>query len=388
MDTNSPQESNGGGPSTPFTTGHVPNTQSKKADVTELLIVVFVHGFKGTDETFGAFPQRLQHILTETIAQVSVDCIVFPAYETKGDLGEAVVRFADWLTTLTVEREVASGGGAGKAKIILCGHSMGGLLIADTLLQFINTRPDKRCPLWPKIIACIAFDTPYLGLHPYVFKNTVTNAVTTAQTVGSTILGAFAGLSAKKATTSMSSAQQITSDNSSAAAGWKTWTTPAAYAVGSAVLAGAAVGGAYYKRDDINVGLAWATDHMKYVGNLWDEEALKRRVDALMDAEEQEGVYFRTFYTYLPPSPPVHMSLRTFVVLPQKNQRAYPRFIPARNSIAPDELQAHTGMFAGKTNDGYYDLGLATSKVIRESLLQERSLSNDGRIPENGRQHK
>lgn len=37
---------------------------------------------------------------------------------------------------------------------------MGGLLIADTLLEFVNTRPDKECPLWPKIIACIAFDTP------------------------------------------------------------------------------------------------------------------------------------------------------------------------------------------------------------------------------------
>ena len=32
---------------------------------------------------------------------------------------EAVERFVDWLTTLTVEREV---GGARKAKIVLCGH--------------------------------------------------------------------------------------------------------------------------------------------------------------------------------------------------------------------------------------------------------------------------
>ena len=34
------------------------------------------------------------------------------------------MRFADWLTTQTVEREVANGtgGGAGKAKIVLCGH--------------------------------------------------------------------------------------------------------------------------------------------------------------------------------------------------------------------------------------------------------------------------
>ena len=37
--------------------------------------------FNGTDETFGGFPDRLQHILTETIENVAVECIVFPAYE-------------------------------------------------------------------------------------------------------------------------------------------------------------------------------------------------------------------------------------------------------------------------------------------------------------------
>lgn len=39
-------------------------------------------------------------------------------------------------------------------------HSMGGLLAADTLLEMVNSRPDKEAPLWPKIIACLAFDTP------------------------------------------------------------------------------------------------------------------------------------------------------------------------------------------------------------------------------------
>lgn len=38
---------------------------------------------------------------------------------------KAVVQFADWLTTTTVEREVSAGLGAGKAKIILCGHRFG-----------------------------------------------------------------------------------------------------------------------------------------------------------------------------------------------------------------------------------------------------------------------
>jgi hypothetical protein len=37
---------------------------------------------------------------------------------------KAVERFADWLTTLTVQKEVANsiGGGTSRAKIVLCGH--------------------------------------------------------------------------------------------------------------------------------------------------------------------------------------------------------------------------------------------------------------------------
>ena len=74
---------------------------------------------------------------------------------------------------------------------------------------------------------------------------------------------------------------------------WKKW-APAAYAVGGALIAGAAAGAAYYKRDDINVGYTWATDHMKYVGNLWDEDSLKKRLNDLFEIEEKMGVMFRT----------------------------------------------------------------------------------------------
>lgn len=37
---------------------------------------------------------------------------------------------------------------------------MGGLLAADSINAFIHTRPDVNAPLWPNIIACLAFDTP------------------------------------------------------------------------------------------------------------------------------------------------------------------------------------------------------------------------------------
>jgi hypothetical protein len=45
-----------------------------------------------------------------------------PRYDVDCAQNEAVIRFSDWLTTITVEKEVASGGGAGNAKIVLCGH--------------------------------------------------------------------------------------------------------------------------------------------------------------------------------------------------------------------------------------------------------------------------
>lgn len=349
---------------TPSKSTTTPRTKAQ----TELLLLVYIHGFNGTDESFKDFPQRLEYILSETIPHVTVESNVFPAYETKGDLNKAVVRFADWLTTLTVEREVASGLGAGKAMIVLCGHSMGGLLAADTVREFVNSRPDKSCPLWPKIIACIAYDTPYFGISPSVVKHGVTKATEyagAARTVGSALLGSLAGLSANKATQTQTPTPQAPKS------GWG-WAGPAMFAVGGAILAGTVAGGAYYKRDDLTQGLSWATDHMKFVGNLWDEEALNQRVEVLIDIEKEQGVIFRTLYAMLPPRPPEFLTSRTFIVLPKYGSRAKNHFLPASNGIATDEIQAHTGIFLAATNDGYHQLGLASVKIIQDALTSSR----------------
>ena len=96
---------------------------------------------------------------------------------------------------------------------------------------------------------------------------------------------------------------------------WKRW-APAAFAVGGALLAGAAAGTAYYKRDEIGVGYTWATDHMKYVGNLWDEDALRRRLDNLFEIEEKLGVMFRTYAdlaSSLSPALPMRLELIAYI---------------------------------------------------------------------------
>lgn len=88
------------------------------------------------------------HLLRETHPTLRVESRVFPAYQTRGELVRwspfrmmnrvvpplftltrpqkaAVLAFVDWLTTLVVELEVdhGAGGGAGKAKVVLVGHS-------------------------------------------------------------------------------------------------------------------------------------------------------------------------------------------------------------------------------------------------------------------------
>ncbi|KAI0650270.1 hypothetical protein C8Q79DRAFT_901409 [Trametes meyenii] len=358
--------------------------QTAEAVLTDLVLVVFIHGFKGTDSTFGEFPQRLQHILTESMLNVTVESIVFPAYETKGELNAAVIRFSDWLTDLTVRREVANGigGGAGKASTVLCGHSMGGLLAADALIEFVHTRPDKLAPLWPNIVACIAFDTPYLGLHPFVFKNSATQAASYVRTATS-VLSGFKGWGARSTATTTTSAVAkgpIAAGPSSAAQTatantvWQKW-APAAYAVGGALLAGAAAGTAYYKRDEIGVGAAWISDHMKYVGNLWNQAELEQRLGKLLEIESRMGVLFHTFYTYLPPNPPTNPDGRTFAVLPRPNTPLGAHFVANRNTLASDEIQAHTGMFDSKTNDGYYELGLSTAQLVRVAVQRHRAVA-------------
>lgn len=288
----------------------------------------------------------------------------------------AVITFADWLTNLTVQREVANGvgGGAGKAKIILCGHSMGGLLAADALIEFVRTRPDPTAPLWPSIVACIAFDTPYFGLHPHVFKNTATQAAGYVQTATSLFSTLTTPRNTPPSTPGALKAAAIAAPPSQPSL-WNKW-APAAYAVGGALIAGAAAGTAYYKRQEITSGYAWATDHMKYVGTLWDERTLTKRVDTLLEIEEQMGVTFRMFYTWLPPNLPAFSKPRTFVLLPRSvisSSQFGSHFLQAPNGLASDEIQAHTGMFNGKTNDGYYELGLITSQLIRDVIVSMRT---------------
>lgn len=124
-------------------------------------------------------------------------------------------------------------------------------------------------------------------------KNGVTKATeyaSTATTIGSAI---FAGLGAKK----VADTRSTSSNTSAATSSWGSWGS-AALTFGGTLLAGAAVGGAYYQRNSLNQGFSSLMDHMKYVGNAWYEPGLRSRIDALVDAQENHHIIFHKYVSY------------------------------------------------------------------------------------------
>ncbi|KAK0534378.1 hypothetical protein OC835_002705 [Tilletia horrida] len=159
------------------------------------VLVVFIHGFKGSaDTTFEDFPNRIAHLLSETHPGLAVESVVYPTYDTKGQLATAVDNFLEWLTEKTLELEskpvfdpttheplpasqTGHGGGAGSVKIIIAGHSMGGLVGVDAALAIARSSASAPAvdsdvsPMWPRICGVLAYDTPYFGVHPNTFKH-------------------------------------------------------------------------------------------------------------------------------------------------------------------------------------------------------------------------
>lgn len=52
--------------------------------------------------------------------------------------------------------------------------------------------------------------------------------------------------------------------------------------------------------------------------------------------------------------------------------------MPAQNSIAEDEVQAHMNMFEATTNDAYYMLGLEAARIIRDAVMSARGVIAGG----------
>ncbi|QPG96920.1 hypothetical protein C2857_005489 [Epichloe festucae Fl1] len=141
-------------PRTSSTQSLVPSIS--ESETRRRLLVVYIHGFYGNNQSFRSFPAHVHACLTTLLADSHVvHSKIYPRYKTYKAIEVARDNFSAWLEPHESPR----------TDVILVGHSMGGLLAAEVVLM-PNRCPYHQRPFKHGILGIIAIDSPFLGLHP------------------------------------------------------------------------------------------------------------------------------------------------------------------------------------------------------------------------------
>ncbi|KAH6654467.1 hypothetical protein BKA67DRAFT_535789 [Truncatella angustata] len=379
------------------------------------LLLVFIHGFKGGDDTFGAtgdFAEHLATLLSVELPKLQIKTLVYPKYDTRGDLTECVARFRDWLLEKVIDLEVAAGTPSPtidpSVRTILVGHSMGGIVAAETAIALAGDevipaaastsqdeadgkpegdekdKPDHgeyqvNSLMFPYIQGVLAFDTPYLGIAPGVVAHGAEGHYQNAATVVSQLSGLSAIWGGSKAAeqTTMGTKKPIaaleappSNEQQKNAGAWGNWGKMAMYAGGAAAVAAGGTA-AWMNRQQLSSGWTWVGSHLEFVGCLARGEEMKKRVANMVRLNKELGVGFANLYTRLGKAANskqvstvglVIGSQRTFCNLPSRLQAG--EWKEAVNDAAKDETGAHMAMFEANDNPGYTQLSEDAKNMI------------------------
>jgi pimeloyl-ACP methyl ester carboxylesterase len=132
------------------------------------LLLIYIHGFLGDETSFRSFPAHVHNLLSVMLADTHVlHSKIYPRYNSRNNISLARDDFSKWLTPHESET----------TDVILIGHSLGGILAAEVVL--LRARKDPN-GLQHKILGQIAFDTPFLGMHPGVVGTGIASLFRTA----------------------------------------------------------------------------------------------------------------------------------------------------------------------------------------------------------------
>lgn len=371
----------------------------------KLLLLTYIHGFKGDHTTFSRFPDQLTALLSHRLPHLSIRHLIFPTFETRGDLDATVAKFRSWLEEKVIDLEVELGTESPTVEpgvgVVVVGHSMGGIVGAEALLgvageEVIGKGGDvgevggedvkeqaqdeaggeEKSPeskigngdpttlLFPYVQGLLAFDTPYLGISPGVVAHGAEGHWKEGKHWYETAMGVFgavAGGTAAKETVEAgadkalpapdgSSSKESPADTSQPKGSWQSkWGKTALFA--SAGLAATTALGttAYLKRDTITSGFNWVSSHLEFVGCLARGEELRQRLEKTQRISQERGIGFHDFYTQLAEDKGGGRGGRTFCNLPKQGSPLLKSFRPTRNDKLADEVGAHVGMFGEST---------------------------------------
>ncbi|KAK9468834.1 hypothetical protein V1512DRAFT_258024 [Lipomyces arxii] len=355
------------------------------------LILVYVHGFKGDRTTFRDFPSDVQERLQRVYPKTKIVSLIYPPYETKGELSAAVNSFISFLENKTIDEEILNGTASPLMSptvgFILVAHSMGGLVIADAATQILAR--DKSIT-FPKVLGLLCFDSPFLGLHTSVFAQDVVErgsakfkelkSLSAAVPIGTVASYLFAKNSQepKKEAGTKDMQQKKASPN---------WGKIAGIAAAGIVTTAAAAAGTVWYLKSQNMDLNWAKDHLIFVGAIFQKPAvLKERLWNLYQSKDR--VQMINYYTVIQPVQSETGSgsnskfdtteivkglgkivggdgdgIRTFCNVP-KDVPYSGFFRPAANKKARGEIEAHISIFDSNKNTGYDSLVTENVEIV------------------------
>jgi len=386
------------------------------------LLLCFIHGFKGDDDTFKDFPSDLQKQVAAQLPEHNVEAVVYPKYDTKGELGQCSESLLSWLKekVMDLRKEYSEKPWPPHDRdvgVVLVAHSMGGFVAADTTLLVLNERLANKTdgegndttPLFPLIQGVLTFDTPFNGLARSMF---VYGAFSNYQKVSSvfnvmTALSAAPSAFARKTLAGTASKVPKVAKSTSSAksvAAWKGWQLVAVRTgtVGAIAAGGVAAyvhrqqimngmksmrnlnkesvkegyqqgmdtlsqGLAYINRGNVGRSFEYLSDHFTFVGALMKQQELSLRLERL---GKLKGIGIHDFYTSLGEngvwSGGYFVPERTFCAIPPAEHDSYSLFTRQVIGEAEEEVEAHMSMFIREKNKGYNKMTEnATNLVVR-----------------------
>lgn len=326
-------------------------------------------------------------------------------------------RLQDTVIDLEVANHTASPTVDPSVHVILIGHSMGGIVGADTLLLLAAEQPISRTPtsrthrgsthgtesivepgtfMFPHVQGVLAFDTPFLGIAPgvvsYGAEGHYRNAAT-AYNAFSEVAGLFgyggkskaSNQEATPATPHESSKKLPSTPDAAATPSWERW---GKYAMFAGAAGAVAAGGAamYTQRQKLTEGFGWVSSHLEFVGCLARASELQQRLARLNAVKEERGIRCVNFYTCLGKGATslvenagnknsfsqkiIRSRNRTFCSLPpevengEQSQSPGLMWTRAVNDRATDETSAHVTMFLSKQNPAFFEMLTESCEVL------------------------
>lgn len=214
-----------------------------------------------------------------------------------------------------------------RVKVVLAGHSMGGMVAAKTILD-LDTFHDAYSLRLDHIKGILAFDTPLLGIETTLVANAADDYTQIVESTFSGLCECF----------------------------WQDPTWNRRWGVLTAgITALVSLSVAYRNWDTLLAGTSWAGSHLEFVSHLVRKKELEEDLCHLTILQRSRRVGVLNLINVLSHSC-IDDSYRTFCTLPPISSEERGIFHLIENGNASSEIEAHTQMFSSSNKDGYLRL--------------------------------